>query len=211
VVYADSGWNGWGDYLGNGQAPRGNYLPFKEARAFVHKLELASEDEWRVYCRSGKKPNDIPSTPGKVYGISGWIGFSDWLGNGRTLRENCLSFEDARAFVHKLGLTRVDEWHSYCRSGKKPNDIPATPRAIYSDWINWPDWLGNDGRVRKWRPFEQARAFVRKLGLASSGHLWRAYCRSGRKPDDIPAGPSTVYRNLGWNGWSDWLGNGGRR
>jgi hypothetical protein len=210
VVYADVGWNGWGDYLGNGRAPRGDYLSFKEARAFVHKLEIASEDQWRTYCRSRKKPNDIPSSPEKVYRNFGWNGWSDWLGNGGASRGNYLSFKQARAFARKLGLASVDEWKSYCQSGKKPNEIPAAPQAMYSGWINWPDWLGHDGRVRKWRSFEQARVFVRKLGLASSGQEWRAYCRSGRKPDDIPADPSTVYRKLGWNGWSDWLGNGGR-
>ena len=34
-----------------------------------------------AYCRSGKKPNDIPATPEKVYADAGWAGSSDWLGN----------------------------------------------------------------------------------------------------------------------------------
>ena len=40
---------------------RANWRPFAEARAFVHSRGLKSVPEWWVYCKSGKKPPDIPS------------------------------------------------------------------------------------------------------------------------------------------------------
>ena len=41
------------------------FRPFAEARAFVHTLKLKNSDEWRAYCQSGTKPEDIPSNAHK--------------------------------------------------------------------------------------------------------------------------------------------------
>src|SRR6478736_5949219 len=42
-----------------------------------------------------------------------------------------------------------------------------------------------------WRKFEDARAFVRNLGLKSEAE-WRRYYKSGTKPFDIPSTPNSV-------------------
>lgn len=69
------------------------------------------------------------------------------------------------------------------------------------------------GRLAKlsWRPFEEARNFVQRLGLKGAND-WYAYCQ-GRlgteiKPDDIPTKPERAYLNSGWVGLGDWLGTG---
>jgi len=56
------------------------FRPFEEARAFVHTLNLKGQTEWREYCKSGKKPDDIPSAPQSTYKNEGWISLGDWLG-----------------------------------------------------------------------------------------------------------------------------------
>ena len=59
------------------------------------------------------------------------------------------SFTEARAHTHTLHLDSTDKWFEYCRSGNKPDDIPAYPDVVYEDeWIGWPDWLGYE--ERKW-------------------------------------------------------------
>jgi superfamily II DNA or RNA helicase len=194
-VYRQSGWVSLGDWLGTNRYRRGG-RPFSDARAFVRSLGLKNQTEWNDYCKSGEKPADIPSNPGKTYANSGWIGINDWLGTGWQ------SFKDARVFVRGLGLKSGDAWKDYCNSGKKPDNIPASPNYVYanSGWVSWMDWLGYD-----WRPFEEARAFVRGLGLKSHDD-WHVYCKSGKKPDNIPVAPHKVYRKLGWVSWMDWLG-----
>ena len=62
-------------------------------------------------------------------------------------------------------------------------------------------------RLRQYRTFHQARAFAHSLGLKSKTE-WIEYCKSGKKPFDIPADPNAVYANSGWAGWGDWLGTG---
>jgi hypothetical protein len=55
------------------------YRPFAEARKYIHKLGLKNQTEWRAYCKSGKKPHDIPTIPHTAYRKE-WKGYGDWLG-----------------------------------------------------------------------------------------------------------------------------------
>jgi superfamily II DNA or RNA helicase len=203
--YEGAGWAGFEDWLGN------STQPFKKARAFARSLNLNSSAEWLSYCKSGKKPEEIPASPVKVYANDGWSGWGDWLGTGKVANQlrPYRSFIEARAFVRGLGLRSSDEWRAYCRSGKKPHDIPFKPDNGYAEhgWAGFGDWLGT-GKKRyglPWRPFRQARAYVRDLGLKSWVE-WRAYCNSGKKPADIPSSPDHGYADDGWTGIDDWLG-----
>jgi hypothetical protein len=213
LAYAQSGWSGWGDWLGTG-SHRGGWQPFKKARAFVRRLGFRSHMEWREYCGSGRKPKDVPSNPDRVYAQTGWISWGDWLGTGSVatrLRKH-LSFAKARAFVRRLDLNSFAEWREYCKSGTKPKSIPAQPDRTYADagWSGWGDWLGTKTvatRLRKHRSFTEARTFVRSLGLKSQKG-WREYIKSRTKPVDIPRAPDHVYAGAGWVGYGDWLGTG---
>src|SRR5215211_699098 len=101
---------------------------FEEAREFVQGLGLKNQSEWAEYCKSGEKPHDVPSNPDKTYGDE-FKGYGDWLGTGsvRPQERQWRSFEEAREFVRELELKTVAEWWEYCKTGKKPYDIPANP------------------------------------------------------------------------------------
>jgi hypothetical protein len=211
TVYRED-WSGWNDWLNTGRRPRVTYLSFEKARTFVRSLNLRSRAEWDEYCKGGKKPDDVPRKPERVYAKAGWRGVGNWLGTGTVApgSHKHRSFKQARIFVHSLNLKSVDEWRDYCKSGKKPPDIPVSARSVYGNdgWIGWGDWLGT-GRVAHGgqRPFKEARNFVRSRKLKNERE-WRIYCQSGKKPADIPATPANVYGNDGWIGWGDWLGTG---
>jgi hypothetical protein len=176
---------------------------------------LDSIEGWYEFCRSKKRPADIPVKPNKAYANSGWINWGHWLGNGQRARilDGFRPFPKAKAFVRTLKIENQSDWYKWTRSGAKPDDIPARPEKVYADkgWISYCDWLGNGRRTRgAWRPFKQARAFVRTLGLMSQPQ-WRAYRKSDERPADIPADPDRVYANDGWIDYNDWLGSDGRR
>jgi hypothetical protein len=138
----------------------------------VRTLGFGGIKEWYAWCKSDKRPANVPSAPKQIYAGKGWVGFGDWLGNDE-LRQHvrqALSFEEARAFVRALGLKSGKEWKTYCRSGKKPANIPNVPNLFYADkgWVSWPDWLGYERRRVPPLPFEKACAFVRALGLKSA-------------------------------------------
>ena len=61
-------------------------------------------------------------------------------------------------------------------------------------------------KTSKYLDFESARDYVQSLNLKSFTD-WLSYCRSGLKPCNIPSSPTTVYKDQGWKGWGDWLGN----
>ena len=154
------------------------------------------------------RPDDIPSAPYRTYTNDGWVNWADWLGNDWLGKQKIRRpFAEARTFVRGLNLSTVSEWQRYTRSKNFPADIPKDPRRGYAadEWVDWGDWLGT-GISRNWRakkrPFREARAFVRSLGLKN----WREFARSERRPKDIPSTPDVAYANEGWAGFEDWMG-----
>jgi hypothetical protein len=119
------------------------WRPFSEGRAFVHALGLKNKAEWQAYCKSGKRPPDIPSNPDTAYHAE-FIGYGDWLGTGAiaSFRRQYRPFHAARAFVQTLKFRSANEWRAYCKSGQKPPDIPTMPERYGSDFRGYGDWLG---------------------------------------------------------------------
>jgi predicted helicase len=197
-------WAGYDDWLGT----EFQFQPFKKARANVRHLGLKSSTEWNTYCKSGKKPRDIPASPQTTYADAGWAGMSDWLGTRRLAPGKSRSFRQARTFARSLGLKSSTAWFDYCRSGEKPTDIPYNPQFTYAEagWAGYGDWLGTGrGAPGTFRSFKLARKYVHRLGLKSRTQ-WNEYCASGKKPADIPAAPQAIYAEAGWAGYGDWLG-----
>ena len=186
------------------------FLSFEEARKYARRLQLSSSTKWFEHCKSPDFPHDIPKRPEQFYVNSGWKGYSDWLGNGRTGYlldgKGRLEFEEAREFVRSLKLNGLNDWISYCKSGKRPTNIPASPHTVYAKkgWKGYGDWTGS-GRERSttFLPFNEARKYVRKLNLKNQ-QQFRKFCESTQRPENIPVQPNRTYRDE-WNGWSDWL------
>jgi hypothetical protein len=202
-VYKNKGWNGFGDFLGTGNVAKQNrvYRSFKEAREFIQSLGLKNGNEWNKYCKSGNKPDDIPNVPDQVYKNEGWKNRGDWLGttalSPQDMHDKFLPFNDARKFAQKLGLKTGKEWTEYYQSGMRPENIPSDPARVYKkEYKGMGDWLGT-GNVanqdKQYRPFKEAREFIRKLGLKGQKE-WQEYCVSGNKPEDIPSHPERVYK-----------------
>jgi superfamily II DNA or RNA helicase len=212
--YRDEGWIGMRDWLGT-EAPtyQSPFLPFEIAREYARGLGLKRGEEWGEYAKLGKLPPNIPASPWGVYEHKGWSGIGDWLGTGSRATQNrvYLPFAEAREYAQGLKLKGRDEWVSHSRQGNLPPDIPATPERVYKGegWDGYGDWLGTGVvamHLREFRPFEEAREYVRSLGLKTSKE-WIAYAKSGKKPLDIPASPQVTYRDKGWSGSPDWLGS----
>ena len=71
------------------------------------------------------------------------------------------------------------------------------------------DWLGHGKTTHhniKYREFDKARTFARSLKLSSVKEWKEEYCKSGKKPIDIPTNAYQKYQNKGWKGWADFLG-----
>jgi len=213
-------WKGWGDFLGTGgkfsnindkfiKTRKNKFRSFSEARKFSRNLLFSAVKEWRIYCISSKKPSEIPAQPDQFYEDE-WINWYDWLG---IKKKQFLSFSATRKYVHSLDLKSGKDWTKYSKSSEKPIDIPGSPDHVYKkEWKGWGDFLGTGTKAPgtiKWKSFEDARIFAHSLKLEYYRN-WIDYCKSGKRPKDIPSSPDTVYKKE-WKGVGDWLGTGNVR
>jgi hypothetical protein len=62
----------------------------------------------------------------------------------RILKNNFMSFKEAKNFVRKLKLNSKSEWEWYLTAGKRPLNLPSQPSRKYKNkgWISWKNWLG---------------------------------------------------------------------
>lgn len=204
----------WGDWLGTGtissQDKRKQMKSFKDARKFVRNSGLKNTNEWKNYCKSGKKPDDIPSNPNETY-TKEWISMPNWLGskNLSNTRRTYITYDECRKIGQKNKITSQKEWEKFSKSNKRTSKIPGHPRDVYknSGWISWGHFTGS-GRIanqnKNYRSYVNAIKFIHKLKLKNLTE-WRKYCKSGKKPEDIPNAPWKVYDE--WK-VGDWLGNG---
>ena len=216
IVYKHVGWISWGDFLGTYKVDNRNrkWRPFNEAREFVRKLEIKNQGQLAIWAKSGLRPTGIPYSPDIVYKDEGWINLGDWLGTGSVATRHLIwrPFNEARKFAHTLKLQNQQEWQEWKKTDARPADIPKNPHKAYEKegWIGLGDWLGT-GKVRSgpiiWRPFEEARKFVRSLKLQSETK-WQEWAKTDGRPTDIPSLPHTVYQDEGWINFRDWLGAG---
>jgi hypothetical protein len=236
TVYAKTGWNGYGDWLGSGHIAFANrrVRPFSEARAFARNLGLRSRSEWETFVEgtleSGvKRPLDIPKRPDQSYKKRGWQGWGDWLNctcveptvkKQREAQNRFLPYHEAREIVGRLGFKRGLDWLKWTRGetpelGPFPKNLPKNPSVSYGDdFIGWGDFLGsgNIAPRNKWKvyfPFEKAREFARSLGFSTKAD-WERY-RKGEFPDKpaLPKGVPTHPKSIYrrfWIDWQDWLG-----
>ena len=80
------------------------------------------------------------------------------------------AYNKAQKYVQNLGLQTLEDWKEYCKSGKKPKEIPTNPNRTYKEeWTRWGDWLGNDKITNQeiyqnYLPWKEAKPIYRKLG-----------------------------------------------
>jgi len=214
TAYKNNGWISWGDFLGTGTIAsyKKRYRTFDEAKKFAQSLNLKQRKDWTEYCKSGNKPEDIPTAPEIVYKRQ-WKGVGDWLGTG-TLHprdRSYLPILESKRIIQKYGLKSKREWIELKKLNKFPKNIPRDPPSVYAKkgWIGWGDFLGSNviqPQKKQFRLFNDARDFAHTLNL-SSGNEWIQYCKSGKNPKDIPADVVGVYKKE-WKNWGDFLGTG---
>ncbi len=76
----------WQEAADQSEARQGrHWRRFEQARAFARSLGLQSGAEWRRFSKGelthlGRRPEDIPGCPERIYRDEGWVGYRDWLG-----------------------------------------------------------------------------------------------------------------------------------
>ena len=119
-----------------------------------------------------------------------------------------MSFEEAKAFIRKEGITSATQFRKWSASGQRPENFPSAPNRTYEEeWTSWGDFLGTgniSNSKKQWMSFEKAKAFIQKEGFISK-RQFRKWSRSEQRPKDFPSTPDKAYPEE-WTNWSDFLG-----
>lgn len=119
---------------------------FEEARDLVRRESLSSLVDYKKWY-AFNRPSRLPKRPDRAYKMD-WKGWSDFLGTNNPfpcVKRSYRPYREARAFAHSLRFSNRQQWLDYCRSGKKPKDVPARPDIVYQkskEWFTWREFLG---------------------------------------------------------------------
>jgi len=211
-VYRDE-WKGWADWLGTnnvknikGYSITGvKYWNYKKARTYVRKFNFFSSKEFKKAKKKGKIPDQIPSDAADVYKSLGtWETWPKFLGHnnigGAMANYNFMKFKDARKWARKSGIKSLREFKKAHSKGLVPKNIPCHSDDYYNkteDWRGWNDFLASyknihQSKFHKWRSYEAAKRWVSSKKFKTIKE-YKEFCKSGKKPLDIPVDPQRVY------------------
>ncbi|CAN1593123.1 SF2_C_EcoAI-like domain containing protein [Candidatus Pelagibacterales bacterium] len=193
-------WKGWYDFLETKRI----YKNYVEAKEFALKNKIKTQYEWYQWSKSKKIPSYFPSRPEDYYKKE-WTHWKDFLNTERKFK----SYIEASNYAKKNKIIKQKLWFKHTKSNKFPVDIPIYPNEKYKEWTNWGSFLqtGNIGnRYKKFRSFESAKKFVKRLNIKSF-EKWRIFNKSKDFPNDIPRNPNLIYSKK-WKSWPDFFGKG---
>jgi superfamily II DNA or RNA helicase len=185
----------------------GNWRSYEEAKKYAQSLNLKSQKEWFAHIKSKDFPKDIPKGPYKVYKKS-WINWGDFLGTGRIADRDRIyrPFEEARKFARTLKLKNNNEWITFSKSGKLPNDIPRSINQTYKkEFKGMPDFLGINrySTYDKILSYKDTQNFAIKNKIKSSSE-WFKFCKNNELPKGLPVNPR-VKHSKKWISWGSFL------
>jgi superfamily II DNA or RNA helicase len=185
----------------------------KTVKPKVNITELGIPLDLNLFKSAYRKDND-------KFGTIAWTTLEDcrrefycMTYNGKN--NEWLSYEDAKKYVHTLGIKTQTGWNEFVKLRELPSGIPYGPRGIYmknGEWVDWADWLGN-GIVsafeigKKHLSYDDAKQYIKPFKFKSSTEYFN-YVKDNNI-DFLSQAPQGKYRNQGtWKGWGDYLGHG---
>ena len=207
VAYKDDGWIGIGDWIGTDKVADQFrvYLSFDEAKEFMRKHKIISNEDWIKY-RNKNKIENIPFKLERTYSEN-WIGAEDFFGTSK------LDYNKAKEFVSKLNVKSSRDYAKYRKSDDFPVFLPGVPNRFYKSegWIDWKDFLGyekkNTAPKKKYLDFFEAKELIGKMKIKTSIDYKRLFLDNEFKTYTLlPLKPERVFIDKGWKGWNDFLG-----
>lgn len=212
----------WGDFLGTGNIAnrKKTFLSLENAKAQIRLINprISSEATWRKANREGKIPTTIPKNPSVYYVNQGWIGWGDFLSNGKSPKNlgPFLDYEDAKTFIRKLvpQIKNVAGFRQAIYDGLIASNIPRNPDSHYKNgrgWLGYGDFLGTNRVANAYKNFVTYDMAVTLIHQVAPQILRSKDFRHARDTNAIlsglPRNPANYYRK-DWNSWGVFLGVG---
>jgi hypothetical protein len=218
-IYANSGWNGYGEFLGyesKKQMIRDKDFQFYRdlARKISHLHGLTSRSDWTKALKKGLIPKELAlSAPDRAF--SEWKGWSDFLGSdsfsGKQIHTQFLEYEELKRQCIAQNIKSSVDYRIYWKNNK-PKGWPSTPQKTYNikgKWQSWGDFLDTNNITNAKKRnnrlnFIEARDYVSKLQFNSRREYWEWWTL--QKIPVVPKYANDSYNDDGWISWSDFLG-----
>lgn len=205
LIFANE-WLGWGHWLGTDNISnlKRTFLPYKEAREFVKKLEIKSNNKWRIYSKSKKFNKQLPTAPDKFYETK-WVSWEHFLGKEKLKYFN---FSKQKDIVKKFNFKSGIEFKKYIKTSSIAG-VHNQPNEVFKDneWRGWKDFLGYEKHpnLSNFVSYNECKHFALSHNIKSAKE-WETLSKTNKRPSCIPSNPSQKYQDNGWNGWDDFLG-----
>ena len=211
--YKNQGWLGWSDWLGTNNIANSKkkFLSYIDASTLVKKIGVKTNAEFDELSYSRKRELRLPSNPDKQYKNSGWNGWREFLGirTKSNFDKEFVSFENAKKFTKKHMFKSYKAYVNYVNTHGFSDKYPITPYNIYKNegWVSLEDYLHKEKRRNKaWVSFAEAKSFIKQYGVESSSQYVKKI-KELNLSSTFPSHPERTYKNKGWKGWKDFLGN----
>ena len=207
--YQNIGWVDWGDWLGHHNVFKGTYLTYEKAKKLVRKLNFKNKSEWYKFAKT-KKPKNIPYNPDRD--LKDWKSWQDFLGYEYTApnQRKFVSYEEAKKYAQEKKIKNLSQWHKLHTNKKIPLKYPYSLVSVYKNKFEGAGVFFNSGNAgpfaKNYLKFNQLKKIVTKLNFKNRKEYF-IYIKKNKKQLLYPATPDRVYKDIGWNGWSDFLGN----
>ena len=210
-TYKNSGWTNYEDFF-DYISEKQEWMSYSDAKKYISSLRFKSYNSYVEYFRKDQnKPKDLPLNPRGVYKNKGWVSTEHFLGLPEKVKY--LDFKEARAEVHKLGITGWKDWKEKVKKNLIPLNIPKDPYSVYKTrgWVGVEDFFGKEVSVANksklgWVPYEEAREYALSQNLKSSKE-WREQIKNNQDINiNVPATADRVYKKKGWVSWGEFLG-----
>lgn len=128
---------------------RYEWLPYEEAKELAQTFGITSIPSWKLFCREGNRPDNIPANPQNIY--NEFEGFPEFFGYEPTHR--VMPYEEAQRWVQENVSKEYQTsrgWDEWAKENGLPDGIPWSPKKSYKDkgWISWPDWFGAEDNTK---------------------------------------------------------------
>ena len=137
-------WQNWGHFLSTGVIASKyiEFMSFEEAQQLMLAEGIKSNNQFKQWCKSEKRPNNFSRTPWNTY--DKWQNWSHFLGttNKGPKDYEFMTFCEAQELMKKCNIKTFNQFKQWCGEGCRPNNFPSCPDKKYHiDWCGWNHFL----------------------------------------------------------------------
>jgi superfamily II DNA or RNA helicase len=215
IIYKNKGFKDLGHFIGSNNIANKNrfknYLSYEEAKKFLRKSKITTQNQFKKYIKEKNLSLKIPYNPNSVYKKKGWKGFGDFLSTNRIADQNkhklWWSEEKIKKFLKLNKIKNSSDWRQFCSEGKKPQFIPNKISKAFKKDKKISDIFINSQPRGKWVSFKKAKKLISNFNLKTNKDFFKMIKNNKVISNQLSKTPQVVYKNAGWNGWTDFLGN----